>query len=135
MSLFLNILISRNCILDYSQAQSIHSQIGISEDLDDMITRVNKDLDFISMEIIKKVNPINGNLEILLINTLDDEISKFATFNKENEIQYFKKIIQEIVNSNFNLSSINALQISNIGKKDAEICLQSWVKNGWLMEE
>lgn len=121
--------------MDLEEAQDLHSKIGISQDFEEMISNLNRDLDFISLEIIKKTNPLTGTLQVLLINTLGDEISKLASFYKENEIAFFKQIIQEIVNSNFIFSSTNALSLCKFDKKEGERCINNWINQGWLCED
>ena len=121
--------------MDVEEAQDLHSKIGIQDNFEEMISQLNRELDFISLEIIKKANPISGNLQIILRNTLSDEISKFATFNKEVEILFFKFLIKEIVNSGFIYSSTNALSSCKLSKRDGEKCIDNWIKQGWLSED
>ena len=118
--------------MDMSEAQDLHSKIGIQEPFEQMISNLNKDLDFISLEILEKTNPLTGKLQILLVNTLGDEIAKSATFLKDNEISFFKEIIHEIVNSEFIYSSTNALSLCKLPKRDGEKCLNNWTMQGWL---
>jgi hypothetical protein len=121
--------------MDLQEALDLHSKIGVVENLEDMISNLNKELDYISLEIIKKTNPLTGNLQIILRNTLGDEISKLATFNKENELAFFKLLIKEIVNSEFIYSSTSALSLCKLSKKDGEKVIDNWIKQGWLSED
>ena len=121
--------------MDLEDAQELHSKIGITQDFEVMISNLNKDLDFISLEIINKTNPLTGTLQIILINTLGDEISKLATIHKETEIVFFKQIIREIVHSNFIYSSTYALSLCKFDKKEGEQCINNWIRQGWLTEE
>lgn len=113
---------------------------------DDSLTRFISDINGkivpFSMRIKHGVSEDDGQRFYALVNLKDNELSRCATMFSGNEMTYFKKLVQQIAESNIGtIQSTEALNIAgdldncklSIGM--AEDLIERWLELGCLMQE
>ncbi|GLV36341.1 hypothetical protein CBL_08835 [Carabus blaptoides fortunei] len=84
---------------------------------------------------------ISGEKVCVIVNTCVDNISKTSTGNTPAEVELFQAIVEEIMLSDAKwVSSILCLNLTSrltntISKDNAQICLNKWSRNGYLIKE
>ncbi|XP_029846205.2 non-structural maintenance of chromosomes element 1 homolog isoform X3 [Ixodes scapularis] len=150
--LFLQIMLTRK-ILSLSEIKAVlefcHEKNRVpcnaTKD-DDSLTRFVSDINGkivpFSMRIKHGVSEDDGQRFYALVNLKDNDLSKCATMFSGNEMTYFKKLVQQIAESNTGtIQSTEALNIASgldncrlsIGM--AEDLIERWLELGCLMQD
>ncbi|KAJ4488115.1 Nse1 non-SMC component of SMC5-6 complex-domain-containing protein [Lentinula aciculospora] len=110
---------------------------------DEFIQGVNTSLNDLDFEFKSIQDEFDGKRLFAMVNRKDDELAQVATDYNAIEIMYFKAIVEQIMlarNESFSVSSLAALREVSAGKEkinltkaQADILLDSFVANGWLL--
>ncbi|CAN8001587.1 unnamed protein product [Ixodes hexagonus] len=149
--LFLQIMLSRK-ILSLSELKEViefcHEKyqgnccnVVDDESLTRFISDINGKLTSFNMRIKHGVSEDDGKRFYALVNLKDNELSKCATMFSGNEMTYFKKLVQQIVESdNGTISSTEALNIADdlgncrLQVTAAEDLIERWLELGCLLQ-
>ncbi|KAI8910223.1 Nse1 non-SMC component of SMC5-6 complex-domain-containing protein [Gorgonomyces haynaldii] len=129
--------------LPTQESQKIYNDLRSQQELEpevlsmEVLSLLNAKLAPLDMSIKKAVEPATGNEFHVLTNLNGDEIAKLGTNLSAVEIQYFKKIMEMILESkHYELSSTDAINAaSEVQKglnKTAENIIDRLVQEGWL---
>jgi len=111
-----------------------------AEKVSQMVSRVNRLMRPFGVELSRGPNETDGTVFYALINTSDNEMTRMANIWTQKELQYFRKLMAAIIESNS--SSISSTKMLNIGRDDelkfsisaAETVTNKWLEQKWLEE-
>lgn len=144
--LLLQVFISKHLLSD-KDAQMVYQKIGQRLQLDlpdtgfsNFINLINDKLSPFFMQIRAGRGEDDGIKYWALVNTTEDEASKFATNFTAQEIEYIKKVIEAIVLSDGSASSTELINLStDVSKtltvKAAEELLLRLKSSNWLTDK
>ncbi|XP_053393735.1 non-structural maintenance of chromosomes element 1 homolog [Mercenaria mercenaria] len=99
---------------------------------------INDVIRVFGMEIRKVIDEIDGTSHYGLVNTTETSITLLATSYAENDLQYFKKLVEQIVLSDSgSIGSMAAVNIvdsltKKMSKSDAEQLLSRLIRDKWI---
>lgn len=100
---------------------------------------VNREITKQDFKIVLNTCEVTGQQQVILINTANDDISKLQNAFSAIQLEFFQKILQEIVQlGEKKLSHIQCLNLSTkltgkVSQSDAEKLVEKWVRMGYLV--
>lgn len=107
---------------------------------DKFIRTANKSLQPLFLEVRKGVSEDDGKQYYGLVNVSEDQISKFATSYTSHDVEFFRKVMDLVVQSDDGtVTSVDLLHAAADLEKPmtashAENLLELWVKDKWLSQ-
>lgn len=101
---------------------------------------INREITKQEFKIVLNVCEVTGQKQVILINTANDDISKLQNAFSTTQLEFFQRILQEIVTSeDKKLPHIYCLNLSTklTGKlthRDAEKLIDKWTRMGYLVQ-
>lgn len=142
---FLQAIMSYGFLND-SAARKLHTKIAaatgdVPGDFGHFIQTINMNLKGLFMKIDSAVREDSGKTVWGLVNEVADDHAPLATSYSIEEIAFFKKLLEKIVECDDGvLSSTTALHLGSelendrrLGKKECEEALESLTRDGWVM--
>lgn len=111
----------------------------VESEMEGFVQGLNNKLKPLDMRLKTKRSEKDGTEFYALVNDADDMPSKAATKLDKIGIQYFKKLLHEIVEQGRPLGAIEASNLSSdidgsFSKQQLRDLIERWVKEGWLIE-
>ncbi|KAI8893028.1 Nse1 non-SMC component of SMC5-6 complex-domain-containing protein [Globomyces pollinis-pini] len=142
--LFLQLMMSKK-ELDIETAKQEFSKLVLSnsegnQDFLSFIRIINDQLNLVDLQLRNSIHPITGIVYLVFVNRNSDEISKLATHYNANEINYFRLIVNTVVESDkFKISVNSALNLTSrlepsIPSSAGEIAVNKFIDDLWLLE-
>lgn len=108
--------------------------------LQHFVMLINNNIRPFEMEIKKGVSEVDGASFYGLVNTTETSITLLASRYSKDELEFFKKLVELIVNSDTgSLGSIDAVNIADsinrMSKKDAEDLLDKFENDKWIGQD
>ncbi|KAK2167679.1 hypothetical protein LSH36_25g03061 [Paralvinella palmiformis] len=131
------ILIARDVRKLYKTSCARFNEPHPDEGLAEFVKVINAAIKPIHLEIRKAISEDTGSHCYGLVNTRESEITKLASDYTVNELEFFKKMIEAIVESDTGtISTIDSLnlvhQVDKMAKKEAEFLLKKLERENWL---
>ncbi|KAK2176673.1 hypothetical protein NP493_647g00000 [Ridgeia piscesae] len=142
--LFLQSFMSRG-ILPSKEVRQLYQQacerFGEASDLGrlaEFVNRINIKISPLHLQIKKGINEVTAAQYYGLVNTAESDITRLSSTYTVNELEFYKKIIESIVDSDDGvMSSTDALNLTSqlekkMLKKDAEDLISKFERDNWL---
>lgn len=114
------------------------------EVINDTISEVNREISDLDFEIRRTIQQVDGKDIWVLCNTTSDHLTQLATVHTQNEIDYFKVLLNDIFVTNntrraetlavAHMDAIRQAPRANLSKAQAEQALAQFVAEAWLQK-
>ncbi|XP_005100484.1 non-structural maintenance of chromosomes element 1 homolog isoform X1 [Aplysia californica] len=111
------------------------------EDLRTFILTINQSVAPFNLEIKKGIQEDDGQSHYCLVNTVETPISRLSSTYTLNELELFKKLVEQIVNTeDGKVGSLAAVNLTErlekkMGKEDAEIFFEKLERDKWIKKD
>lgn len=132
------ILASKDVRKLYEQACERFNETSDISRLAEFVNTINTKIRPLHLQIKKAINEVTAAQYYGLVNTAESDITRLSSTYSVNELEFFKKITEAIVDADEGVvSSIDALNLTSqldkkMLKKDAEELLSQFERDNWL---
>ncbi|CCG84163.1 protein of unknown function [Taphrina deformans PYCC 5710] len=112
--------------------------------IDDTIAEINNDISELDFELRRTVDQTDGRNIWVLCNTTSDHLTQLATSHSQNEIAYFKALLNYIFITNntrraetlavARMDAVREASAVGLSKLSAENALKQFVEESWLQQ-
>uniref|UniRef100_A0A0B6ZPW6 Non-structural maintenance of chromosomes element 1 homolog n=2 Tax=Arion vulgaris TaxID=1028688 RepID=A0A0B6ZPW6_9EUPU len=116
-------------------------QVDSKEEMAKYVQNANASIAFVNLEIKKGIQEEDGASFYCLVNTVETSISRMLSTYSPNELELFKKLIEQIVETeDGKIGSLAALSLTEkldkrMGKEEAQNFLERLEKDKWIKKE
>ncbi|KAH9523627.1 Non-structural maintenance of chromosomes element 1 [Bulinus truncatus] len=142
--IFLQSFISKG-ILDSKEIKALLAELGVHTDFTDEILKLvlstNEAIAPFNLEIKKGIQEDDGANFYCLVNTVETPITHLSSTYTQNELELFKKLIEQIVDTeDGKIGSRAALSLTDsldkrMGKEEAEAFFNKLEKDKWIRRD
>ncbi|XP_065889921.1 non-structural maintenance of chromosomes element 1 homolog [Dysidea avara] len=136
--MFLQVMMSRR-VLSVQELRKVYGKLEPDESVRNLTTflaTVNENLEPLSMSIVEGKEEDTGRSYYALANTSPDAAAKLASDFTPAELEFFRKVVEMLVNSDTgSTESISLMNISierKLSKTDVQTLLKRLTKEKWL---
>ncbi|PVU95955.1 hypothetical protein BB561_001484 [Smittium simulii] len=114
---------------------------SVESDTTTVIQKIRKTIEVYGLDLVKKLDQITGTGYWCLVNTKVDTLASLSTGYSLNELTFMKLLLEGILTSENNVFSLTyhealgkvaEVNVSTFKKKEGQLALDAFVKDGWL---